>query len=361
MMLGMFGPTTLANLSALFHQTFDVHDLAIIGLLIVLEGVLSIDNALVLGLLAKRLPKHQQSKALTYGLIGAFVFRVIAISFAAWLLHWRIVKLVGGAYLVWVAVKHFFLESGDEEKEDVRIGPDGQPTLVNRHDGRALTDAEECAEIATRTPPPVGTVAHAAGVLNAGEAGRPASAGRAPAPATDRPDARCAKFWPTVVVIELTDVAFAVDSILAAIAMVPTPTGVKVNPKLWVVITGGMLGVILMRVAAVVFIKLLERFPRFEVSAYLLVLVIGGKLIADWWFNTEEFPHRLNFHDAHSIAFWVFWLAMLGCFLVGFIPTKNSRGAGAEPRGLPVNPTVPGADDGPNSRPAADEHSAQQV
>src|SRR3954466_948531 len=92
---------------SMFGQTFDPHDLAIIGLLVILEGVLSIDNALVLGLLAKRLPKFLQGRALTYGLVGAFVFRIIAIAMAAILLRWRIVKLLGGAYLIYVAAKHF--------------------------------------------------------------------------------------------------------------------------------------------------------------------------------------------------------------------------------------------------------------
>src|SRR5256714_8870881 len=93
-----------------FAQSFELHDLFIVGLLVVLEGVLSIDNALVLGLLAKRLPRQMQGRALTYGLIGAFVFRLIAIGTASYLLHWRVVKLLGGAYLVYVAVKHFFFE-----------------------------------------------------------------------------------------------------------------------------------------------------------------------------------------------------------------------------------------------------------
>ncbi len=91
----------------MFGQTFEAHDLIIIGILVVLEGVLSIDNALVLGLLARRLPHHLQGRALTYGLVGAFVFRVIAVAMAAWLLHWRFVKLLGGLYLIWVSVKHF--------------------------------------------------------------------------------------------------------------------------------------------------------------------------------------------------------------------------------------------------------------
>ena len=55
-----------------------------------------------------------------------------------------------------------------------------------------------------------------------------------------------------------------------------------------------MLGVILMRFAAVMFIKLLERFPRFETSAYLLVIVIGLKLCLDWYFNrrARRLPDR---------------------------------------------------------------------
>src|SRR3954452_22915798 len=93
-----------------FSQTFDAHDLAVIGLLIILEGVLSIDNALVLGLLARRLPKFLQGKELTYGLIGAFAFRIAAIALASFLLHWRVVKLLGGAYLVYVALKYFFVD-----------------------------------------------------------------------------------------------------------------------------------------------------------------------------------------------------------------------------------------------------------
>ena len=88
-------------------------------------------------------------------------------------------------------------------------------------------------------------------------------------------------FWNTVIAIELTDMAFAVDSIVAAVAMVSgANSGEKctVHPKLWLVVVGGMLGVIAMRFAAAMFIKLLDKFPRFELSAYLLVLVIGVKL-----------------------------------------------------------------------------------
>src|SRR5438552_16994059 len=91
----------------MFGQTFEVHDLVIIAVLVVLEGVLSIDNALVLGLLARRLPRRLRPRALCYGLIGALVFRILAILLGGFLLHWRLPKLHGGLYLVCVVVKHF--------------------------------------------------------------------------------------------------------------------------------------------------------------------------------------------------------------------------------------------------------------
>src|SRR5947208_16217056 len=106
----------------MFSQTFDLHDLVIVGLLIVLEGVLSIDNALVLGLLARRLPKRLQRKALTYGLIGAFVFRFASIGAAAWLLRWRWVQLAGGGYSVFIAVRHLFSEAQERQPEHSGVG-----------------------------------------------------------------------------------------------------------------------------------------------------------------------------------------------------------------------------------------------
>jgi YkoY family integral membrane protein len=296
----------------MFGQTFETHDLAVIALLIVLEGVLSIDNALVLGLLAKRLPKHQQKKALTYGLIGAFVFRLIAIATATFLLKWTIFKLLGGGYLIYVAVKHFFFESQDPEKEKIKLDASGNPILVDDETGRELDPDEEEREIRGRTPAPTGVLDYAMG--------RKAKAA----------------FWPTVFVIEMTDIAFAVDSIVAAIGVVgPPPPDHPAHlshPKLWVVILGGFLGVILMRFAAVLFIKLLERFPRFETAAYLLVVVIGLKLCIDWAFNSEAHPHRINFHDLRAPEFWIFWVAMLASFAIGFIPGRR------KPHGFDVVP-----------------------
>lgn len=279
-------------------QTFSTQDLVVVALLIFFEGVLSIDNAIVLGLLAKRLPKSQQKAALTYGLVGAFVFRGIAILTASFLLEWRIVKLIGGGYLLYIALKHLFFQSQEEGTETISVDSSGQPQLTLADSGGPLSDEQELIELKERLPIPA----------------EPVAFGK--------------NFWLTVVVIELTDIAFAVDSILAAIALVGSPPEGHPehmpHPKLWVVLLGGILGIVLMRVAAAIFIRLLEKYPRFETAAYLLVTVIGLKLLVDWGFNSAEHPHNVDFHSFTRIEFWVFWIAMAACLAVGFIPKRNS-------------------------------------
>src|SRR5437763_3235147 len=138
-----------------FGQKAEPHDLVIVALLVVLEGVLSIDNALVLGLLARRLPKRLQRKALTYGLIGAFVFRFASIGAAAWLLRWRWVKLLGGGYLVFIAVRHLFFESKETQPEQFGVGPDQQPALINPKTGRPVAAHAADASIQQRMPLPI--------------------------------------------------------------------------------------------------------------------------------------------------------------------------------------------------------------
>ncbi len=295
-------------LLAMYDQIFETKDIATIGVLVLLEGAMSIDNALVLGMLARRLPEHQRPRALTYGLIGAFVFRFISIATAQYLLQWAIVKLLGGGYLIYISVKHFFFESKEEDEEVVRVDAEGEPILVHEKTGVPVGPEEEADEIKARVPMPVDIQD----------------------PAPGKP-VKMMNFWYTVLVIELTDIAFAVDSIVAAIGLVgQQPAGVKFHPKLWVVVTGGMLGVMLMRVAAAIFIKLLEKFPRFESAAYLLVILIGGKLLVDWGFNGDPEHLVLDFHHTNSPAFWVFWVSMVLCFCIGFIPHKDDKAAKPE-------------------------------
>ncbi len=219
-------------------------DLLAIGFLIFLEGILSIDNALVLALLARDLPPKLQKKALLYGLIGAVVFRLISLSIVTHLMRMTWVKYVGGGYLLFVGLKH--LLKREQKNEDVK----------------------------------------------------PAGHGN---------------FWKTVLIIELTDIAFAVDSILAAVAL---------TPKFWIVFTGGVLGVIMMRFAASVFLKILAKFPKFETTAYLLVVIIGTKLIVE----ALRLP-GIDFHHASNPGFITFWGSMFACILYGFKRPKELKAA----------------------------------
>lgn len=205
-------------------------DLLTIATLAILEGILSVDNALVLAILVRTLPKHQQQRALAYGIVGAFAFRLLALVFAAYLMRLWIFKLIGGAYLLYLAMKHMFFF----QKEDAH-----QP---------------------------------GAGVIG--------------------------NFWKTVFLVELTDVAFSIDSITTAVAM---------SDKLLIVWLGGILGIISLRMASGIFIRLLEKLPKLEDLAYQLIFFIGTKLALE------------AFHV--EIETGIFWLimgviAILGAALV---------------------------------------------
>ena len=179
-------------------------DLIAIGTLAILEGILSVDNSLVLAILVRTLPKEQQRKALTYGIAGAFLFRLIALIFAAYLINFLVFKIIGGLYLVYLAMKHMFFFFRE-----------------NAHQTRP-------------------------GVAKS--------------------------FWGTVLVVELTDIAFSIDSITTAVAM---------SNKLVVVWLGGIMGIIFLRFAASFFIRLLDKLPRLEDLAYQLIFFIGTKLLLE--------------------------------------------------------------------------------
>ena len=223
-------------LTSLIPSDFQLQDLATITLLVFLEGVLSVDNALALALIARTLPKSQQKKALTYGLVGAVAFRILALALVQHLMRWVWVKFAGGGYLMFIAIKHWI-----------------KPNVENTE--------------------------------------------------TDGKTSKL-QFWKVIILIELTDIAFAADSILAAVA---------VSKKLWVIVIGGIIGLIAMRFAASHFIKLLEKFPNFEHTAYILVFGVGLKLVIDGF----SFP-GVNFHSGSSPAFWVFWIFVIVSIAFGF-------------------------------------------
>jgi YkoY family integral membrane protein len=185
-------------------------DLLTIALLVVLEGLLSADNALVLAILVLGLPRHQQRQALRYGILGAFGFRILATLLAMHLLEVAWIKLVGALYLLHLSWKHFFGHEGGEER-------------------RAIQAA--------------------------------------------RPWLGLTAFWATVVKVELTDIVFAVDSILVAVAM---------SNKLWVIVTGGILGIIAMRLVIGQLLAIVRRYPALVDGAFIIIAWVGIKLMIEY-------------------------------------------------------------------------------
>jgi YkoY family integral membrane protein len=76
-------------------------------------------------------------------------------------------------------------------------------------------------------------------------------------------------FWATVVRVELVNLAFSIDSILVAVAM---------SPKTWVVITGGILGIVAMRVVVGQLLTLVQRYPALVDGAFVIIAWVGLKL-----------------------------------------------------------------------------------
>src|SRR5687767_13770119 len=91
----------------MFDQTFVLSDLATVGVLILLEALLSADNVLVLAILVRHLPKEEQRRALMIGLGGAFMLRTAAILLAAFIIAFWWLQLLGALYLLFLPIKHF--------------------------------------------------------------------------------------------------------------------------------------------------------------------------------------------------------------------------------------------------------------
>ncbi len=111
-------------------------------------------------------------------------------------------------------------------------------------------------------------------------------------------------FWKVVLVIELLDVVFAIDSIVAGVAFINGTFS-----KLWIVYLGGMIGILGMRYAANLFSSLIDRFPSLERSAYLMVGWIGIKL----GMSAFDWPLPLP----------LFWFVIAILFLLGFFKPKR--------------------------------------
>lgn len=94
-----------------------MQEILIIVNIIILEALLSIDNASALATMVKHLPINQQKKALRYWILGAYIFRWLSIVFIYCLLQISILKLVWGLYLVYLAYDFFKWWEWEEENK----------------------------------------------------------------------------------------------------------------------------------------------------------------------------------------------------------------------------------------------------
>ena len=229
--------------------------ISIILLLIFLEGILSIDNAAVLGAMVAHLPRdqaipwprslqwlsrpidrwlgHQQSAALKVGLLGAYFGRGLMLALAFIIVKYQWILVIGSAYLFWLGINHF---AGLYRKEHV--------------------DKNQAAPL-----PPKG-------------------------------------FWQTVLVIELIDLAFSLDNVVVAVQM---------TDQFWVIALGVAIGILAMRFAAQIFTYLIQWEPNLEHAAFALLLVIGTETFIKV-FAGHETPHWLKF--VISAAVLVITIAM---------------------------------------------------
>jgi len=105
-----------------YAQLFEA--IPVIISLIIIEGLLSVDNALAIAAMASHLPGKQKYLALKLGIIGAYLFRGLCLAFAAWIIENPWLKICGAAYLIYLMCEHF-TGAGDEDN-------DGQPDAKNR-------------------------------------------------------------------------------------------------------------------------------------------------------------------------------------------------------------------------------------
>ena len=233
--------------------------------LVLLEGLLAADNAVVMAVMVKHLPKIQQKKALFYGLIGAFVFRFAALFMITMLVNVWQIQALGAAYLLFIAIKHIY----DQRK-----------------------NKEHSIELEAT---------------------------------------KGSGFWMTVLKVELADIAFAVDSMLAAVALAITlpPLGDMVigginGGQFSVMLAGGLVGLVIMRFAAHKFVQLLANYPQLETTAFVIVGWVGVKLTVltlaheKLGFIPHDFPHSTEWK-------LIFWGVLAAIAIGGYLTAVASK------------------------------------
>lgn len=182
--------------------------------LILIESLLSVDNAAVLATMVMDLPKEQRKKALKYGILGAYVFRGICLLLAAWLIKIWWLKSVGGLYLIYLFIDYFRSKSTKEKEDDT----------LNKQENKIYK--------------------YTIGLFG--------------------------KFWSTIILVEIMDLAFSIDNVFAAVAF---------TENIYLIWIGVFIGILTMRFVAQGFVKLMEKYPFLETAAFVVIGVLGVKLL----------------------------------------------------------------------------------
>ncbi|MGI8383935.1 TerC family protein [Robertmurraya sp. P23] len=230
--------------------------------LIGLEGILAADNALVIAIMVKHLPEERRKKALFYGLAGAFIFRFGSLFIISFLVDVWQVQAIGSLYLLFISLNHIFKKFVLRKGENKKTGDEKQGS----------------------------------------------------------------SFWMTVLKVELADLAFAVDAILAAVAFAVAlpetplpPIGELDGGQFLVILAGGIIGLVIMRFAANFFVGILNKKPGIETAAFFIVGWVGVKLAVytlahpDLGYLPKAFPKSTEW----KLTFWsvLLLIAVLGWFL----------------------------------------------
>ena len=238
--------STSSALTPLLHAADAWQEVALLlPVLIGLEIVLSADNAIALAAIARKQPDPAaQQRALNLGLVFALLFRVVLILAAQWVLNFRPLMGAGAVYLLWLCLSHFFLQSANDDDAATEESP-----------GPAEAAAKSLAA--------------------------------------------------TAFTIALTDLAFSLDSVAAAVA---------VSDRIALVITGGVVGGVALRLSSGLFIRLLQRYRRLEAAGYLAVGLVGIQLSVRVFRPDVELPE------------WALLLLVAVLFLWGFSAQQPDTG-----------------------------------
>jgi YkoY family integral membrane protein len=228
--------------------------LALVGNLIITESRLSVDNAAVLATMVGDLNPEQRKKALRYGIFGAYLFRGLCILFASYLIEFWFLKPLGGLYLLYLVWDHF------------RAGPSEGDEHIEK----------EKSWLYKRT----------LGLFG--------------------------KFWATVALIELMDLAFSIDNVFAVVAF---------TDNLIIICLGVFIGILAMRLVAQAFVVLMGKYPFLETAAFVIIGILGLKLLLSLF---EHFQPASPFSaflssEAADVGLTVLTVAVFG------VPLLTSR------------------------------------